>query len=104
MYYWTQTFASINRRQTAWTRTTARSDKNQSKKIFVRDDVSVEIQLRRMLAPGFKAAIDDAITNLLDTTVRELILTGSPDLGIPVLDPFRLDHLDLDINLDTTVQ
>jgi hypothetical protein len=64
----------------------------------------LEIQLRRMLAPGFKAAIDDAITNLLDTTVRELILTGSPDLGIPVLDPFRLDHLDLDINLDTTVQ
>jgi len=60
--------------------------------------------LRRMLAPGFKAAIDDAIINLLDTTVRQILLEGSPDLGIPVLDPFKLDRVDLDLNLDTTVQ
>jgi len=57
-----------------------------------------------MLAPGFKSAIDDAIINLLNTTVRQMILEGSPDLGFPVLDPYLLDHLDLDINMDTTVQ
>ena len=32
--HWTQTFASINRQQTAWTRSRARSDKNQSNKMF----------------------------------------------------------------------
>jgi len=64
----------------------------------------LEAELRTLLAPGFKAAIDDAIVNLLDTTVRQLILEGSPDLGIPVLDPFRLERLDLDLNLDTTIQ
>jgi len=63
----------------------------------------LEFQLRRMLAPGFKAAIDDAIIGLLDTTVRDILLNGSPDLGIPVLDPFYLDHLDLDINIEPTV-
>jgi hypothetical protein len=71
---------------------------------FFRYDVSLEAELRTLLAPGFKAALDDLIINLLDTTVRQLILEGSPDLGIPVLDPFRLDRLDLDLNLDTTVQ
>jgi len=64
----------------------------------------LEAELRTLLAPGFKAAIDDAIINLLDTTVRQLILEGSPDLGVPVLDPFRLEHLDLDLNLGTTIQ
>jgi len=64
----------------------------------------LEIQLRKMLAPGFKAAIDDAIIDLLDTTVRQMILEGAPDLGLPVLDPFYLDHLDLDVNLDSTIQ
>ncbi|GFG38758.1 hypothetical protein Cfor_07052, partial [Coptotermes formosanus] len=61
-------------------------------------------QLRTLLAPGFKSAIDDAIINLLNTTVRDIILNGSPDLGIPPLDPLKIDHLDLDINLDGTAQ
>jgi hypothetical protein len=69
-----------------------------------RYDVSLEAELRTLLAPGFRAALDDLITNLLDTTVRQMILEGSPDLGFPVLDPFHLDHLDLDLNLDGTVQ
>lgn len=66
--------------------------------------VSLEPQLRALLAPGFKAAIDDAIRDLLDTTVRQLILEGSPDLGFPVLDPFELDHVDLDVNLEGTIE
>jgi hypothetical protein len=72
--------------------------------MFIRDDIPLEAQLRTLLAPGFKAAIDDAIKDLLDTTVRQIILEGSPDLGLPVLDPFELDHLDLDVNMDTTIQ
>jgi len=63
----------------------------------------LEPQLRALLAPGFRAAIDDAIRDLLDTTVRQLILEGSPDLGFPVLDPFELDHVDLDVNLEGTI-
>jgi hypothetical protein len=61
-------------------------------------------QLRTLLKPGFKAALDDAIINLLDTTVRQILLEGSPDLGIPVLDPLEIEHVDLDVNLDTTVK
>jgi hypothetical protein len=72
--------------------------------MFVHDDFFVEAQLRTLLAPGFKAAIDDAIINLLDTTVRQMILEGSPDLGFPVLDPFELDHVDLDLNVDNIVE
>jgi hypothetical protein len=72
--------------------------------MFVRDDVSLEAEFRALLEPGFKSAIDDAIINLLNTTVRQIILEGSPDLGIPVLDPFYLEHADLDINVDNAVQ
>jgi hypothetical protein len=72
--------------------------------MFVRDDVSLAAQLRTLLAPGFKAAIDDQIKNLLDTTVRQIILEGSPDLGLPVLDPLYLEHVDLDLDVDTTIQ
>jgi hypothetical protein len=72
--------------------------------MFFVDDVFSEVQLRTMLAPGFKAVIDDAITNLLNTTVRQIIQEGSPDLGIPPLDPLNIDHLDLDVNLDGLVQ
>lgn len=64
----------------------------------------LEAELRTLLAPGFRAVLDDTIANLLDTTVRQIILEGSEDLGIPVLDPLKIDHLDLDINLDTTAQ
>jgi hypothetical protein len=72
--------------------------------IIVYDYVSLEAQLRTLLAPGFKSALDDTIINLLNTTVRQIILEGSEDLGIPVLDPLKIEHLDLDINLDTTIQ
>jgi len=60
--------------------------------------------LRTLLKPGFKAAIDDAIRDLLDTTVRQILLEGSPDLGLPVLDPLEIEHVDLDVNLDTTIK
>ena len=72
--------------------------------MFVCDYVSLEAQLRTLLKPGFKAAIDDAIRDLLDTTVRQMLLEGSPDLGLPVLDPLEIEHVDLDVNLDTTIK
>jgi hypothetical protein len=52
------------------------------------------------VAPGFKAALDDAIINLLNTKVRQIILEGSEELGIPSLDPAKIDHLDLDLDLE----
>jgi len=64
----------------------------------------LEARLRTLLAPGLKAAIDDQIKQLLDTTVRDIILNGSPDLGFPVLDPLYLEHVDLDLNVADTVQ
>lgn len=69
--------------------------------MFVRDYVPLEARLRTLLAPGFKAAIDDSIINLLDTTVRQLLLTGLPEFGLPVLDPLQVEHLDLNVDLDT---
>ncbi|PNF29373.1 hypothetical protein B7P43_G07836 [Cryptotermes secundus] len=63
----------------------------------------LEAQLRALVAPGFKAALDDSIINLLDTTVRQIIIEGSEELGIPPLDPAKLDHVDLDLNLDGLV-
>jgi hypothetical protein len=61
-------------------------------------DVCLEAQLRALVVPGFKSALDDSIINLIDTKVRQIILEGSEDLGIPVLDPLRIEHLDLDVN------
>lgn len=63
-------------------------------------DVCLEVELRAILAPGFKAAIDEAIVNLLNTTVRDIIKQGSEELGIPVLDPLKIERLDIDLNLD----
>jgi hypothetical protein len=65
-------------------------------------DVCSEAQLRALVGPGFKSALDDSIINLLDTTVREIIIQGSEELGIPPLDPAKIDHLDLDLDLEGT--
>jgi hypothetical protein len=62
-------------------------------------DVCLEAQLRALLAPGFKAALDDAIIGFLDSTVRQIILEGSEELGVPPLDPLKVEHLDLAIDL-----
>jgi hypothetical protein len=61
-------------------------------------DACLEAQLRAVVAPGFKSALDDAIVNLLNTRVRQIILEGSEDLGIPILDPLRIEHLGLGIH------
>ncbi|KAJ9582714.1 hypothetical protein L9F63_022955 [Diploptera punctata] len=50
-----------------------------------------------------RSSTDDALKNLLDTTVRNVMLEGSTDWGIPVLDPLSLDHLDIDLNFDPIV-
>lgn len=60
----------------------------------------LEAQLRALVAPGFKSALDDSLINFLDTTVRQIILEGSAELGIPSLDPAKIDHLDLDVDLE----
>jgi hypothetical protein len=36
----------------------------------------------------------------LDEEVRKIILEGSEDLGVPVLDPLEIEHLDIDLDLD----
>jgi hypothetical protein len=60
--------------------------------------VCLVAQLRAAIAPGFKSALDDSVANLLDTTVRQIIRDGSESLGIPSLDPLKVDHLEVDID------
>ena len=50
------------------------------------------------LRPGFRTEFEDNLKRFIDTVVRDVILNGSPDLGLPVLDPLSVDHLDLDLN------
>jgi hypothetical protein len=76
-----------------------------AKCVLFTDDVgfSSETRLRTLLAPGLKSALDDAIINFVDTKVRQAILEGSPDLGLPVLDPAKIENLDFDVSLDGIV-
>jgi hypothetical protein len=55
------------------------------------------------LKPAFRDALDDNLARFLDTVVRDLIINGSPDLGIPVMDPLEITHLDIDLNHDSVV-
>jgi hypothetical protein len=55
------------------------------------------------LKPGFRDALDDNLARFLDTVVRDLIINGSPDLGVPVMDPLEITHLDIDLNQDGMV-
>jgi hypothetical protein len=61
-------------------------------------DICLEAQLRAIVAPGFRSALDDSIKNLVDTSVRNIIREGSEELGIPPLDPAKVDHLDLEFD------
>jgi hypothetical protein len=67
--------------------------------LFIADaGVCLVAQLRAVVAPGFKSALDDSVRNLLDTTVRQIIRNGSESLGIPSLDPLKISHVELDID------
>jgi hypothetical protein len=71
--------------------------------MFVRYYVSLEARLQNLPAPGNKT-IDGEIKNWLNTTVRELILNGSEDLGLPVLDPLLIDQVDINIDLHSKIK
>jgi hypothetical protein len=55
------------------------------------------------LQPGFRDELDDNLARFLDTVVRDLIINGSPDLGLPVMDPLEITHFDIDVNQDSMV-
>jgi len=63
----------------------------------------MEKRLRMFLQPGFRDEFDDNLKRFIDTVVRDLILNGAPDLGLPVLDPLKVDHLDINLSQDTLV-
>jgi hypothetical protein len=65
--------------------------------------VCLESRLRMFLKPGFRDEFEDNLTRFIDTVVRDLIVNGAPDLGLPVLDPLLVDHLDIDLSQDTLV-
>jgi hypothetical protein len=56
-----------------------------------------------VLRPGFRDLFEENLKRFIDTVVRDIILNGSPDLGLPVLDPLNVDHLDLDLNQEGLV-
>jgi len=55
------------------------------------------------LKPGFRDEFEDNLRRFIDTVVRDLILNGDPDLGLPVGDPLQLEHLDIDIQQEGLV-
>jgi len=63
----------------------------------------MEKRLRMFLQPGFRDEFDDNLKRFIDTVVRDLIINGAPDLGLPVLDPLKVDHLDIDLSQETLV-
>ncbi|XP_069687791.1 uncharacterized protein [Periplaneta americana] len=63
-----------------------------------RDQLKAEI--KAVLSPSFRSSLDDSIINFLNTNVRQIMLEGSEELGIPILDPLKIDHLDIDLQMD----
>jgi len=63
----------------------------------------MENRLRMFIKPGFRDEFEDNLSRFIDTVVRDLILNGASDLGLPVLDPLNVDHLDIDLNQETLV-
>jgi len=63
----------------------------------------LEKRLRTFLQPGFRDEFEDNLKRFIDTVVRDLIINGAPDLGLPVLDPLKVDHLDINLSQETLV-
>uniref|UniRef100_A0A182ST47 Lipid-binding serum glycoprotein N-terminal domain-containing protein n=1 Tax=Anopheles maculatus TaxID=74869 RepID=A0A182ST47_9DIPT len=50
------------------------------------------------LKPDQRATLDEALAQLLEN-IRELLRTGDPERGIPVMAPLQTDRLDVDLSL-----
>ncbi|XP_050070982.1 uncharacterized protein LOC126558935 [Anopheles maculipalpis] len=50
------------------------------------------------LKPEQRATLDEALAQLLEN-IRELLRTGDPERGIPVMAPLQTDRLDVDLSL-----
>jgi len=57
----------------------------------------LEHRLRMFLKPGFRTEFDDNLKRFIDTVVRDVILNGNEEFGIPVLDPLKVDHLNINL-------
>jgi hypothetical protein len=55
------------------------------------------------LQPGFRDEFDDNLKRFIETVVRDLILNGDAELGLPVADPLKVDHFDIDLNQEGLV-
>ena len=55
------------------------------------------------LKPGFRTELEDNLKRFIDTVVRNLIINGDAELGVPVADPLNVDRLDIDLNQDGLV-
>jgi hypothetical protein len=65
--------------------------------------VCLENRLRTFLQPGFRDEFEDNLKRFIDNVVRNVIVNGSPELGLPVLDPAKIDRFDIDLNQDGLV-
>ncbi|XP_053671691.1 uncharacterized protein LOC128721913 [Anopheles nili] len=55
-------------------------------------------QEQEILRPELRTTLDEALAQLLEN-IRELLRTGDPERGIPVMAPLQTDRLDVDLSL-----
>uniref|UniRef100_A0A182MGA8 Uncharacterized protein n=1 Tax=Anopheles culicifacies TaxID=139723 RepID=A0A182MGA8_9DIPT len=60
--------------------------------------VPLQPQQLELLKPNHRATLDEALAQLLEN-IRELLRTGDPERGIPVMAPLQTDQLDVDLSL-----
>ncbi|XP_035890553.1 uncharacterized protein LOC118502432 [Anopheles stephensi] len=60
--------------------------------------IPIQPQLLDNLKPEQRATLDEALAQLLEN-IRELLRTGDPERGIPVMAPLQTDQLDVDLSL-----
>ncbi|XP_053660333.1 uncharacterized protein LOC128709359 [Anopheles marshallii] len=61
---------------------------------------AIPLQSHRLdaLKPDQRATLDEALAQLLEN-IRELLRTGDPERGIPVMAPLQTERLDVDLSL-----
>ncbi|XP_049281909.1 uncharacterized protein LOC125763116 [Anopheles funestus] len=60
--------------------------------------IPFQSQQLEVLKPDQRATLDEALAQLLEN-IRELLRTGDPERGIPVMAPLQTDQLDVDLSL-----
>uniref|UniRef100_A0A4Y0BRV8 Hemolymph juvenile hormone binding protein n=1 Tax=Anopheles funestus TaxID=62324 RepID=A0A4Y0BRV8_ANOFN len=60
--------------------------------------IPFQTQQLEVLKPDQRATLDEALAQLLEN-IRELLRTGDPERGIPVMAPLQTDQLDVDLSL-----